>query len=106
MHMNMSSDSVENLLAQQPRLEPQRTHEPLRGITRERLDEFERQSPDGRKHTQSFQLMRYLRDFNPSEAIAVGRDSSVTASDKEASMKAYIKAWEVQFEELATKKGG
>ena len=106
MHMNISTDSVEQFLARQPQVDPQRTYKPSRGLTKERLDEFERQSPDSRKDTHSFQIMQYLRDVDPSEPIVTGQNSSMTVSNKEASMKAYIKEWEIQFEELTVKKIG
>lgn len=49
-------------------------------------------------------MMRYLRDANASEAFAVGGDESMAASNKEIAIKGNLKAWEVRFEELSTKR--
>lgn len=48
--------------------------------------------------------MQYIRDVNASEAFVVGQDSSMTASNKEASMKAFVQAWEAQVEDMVARK--
>lgn len=105
MHMNISTDSLKHFSPELSGSESQKEYKLVTGITKETLNELERQQLPRRTNTHSSEIMRYLQDANASEAFAVGGNESMAASNKEIAMKGILKAWDVRFEELSMKKG-
>lgn len=50
-----------------------------------------------------FVMERYLNDVNPFDTFALGHDTSATPRNRGRAMKAYIEAWDVQFQEATLK---
>lgn len=105
MHMNLSTDSLKRFLPELSGSESQKEYKLVTGITKEALNELERQQSSRRTNRHGSEIMRYLQDANASEAFAVGGDESMAASNKEIAMKENLEDWEIQFEELSMKKG-
>lgn len=104
MHMNLSTDSLKRFLPELSSPESRKECKVAKAITKETLNELERQQSTRQTNKHGSEMMRYLRDANASEAFAVGGDESMAASNKEIAIKGNLKAWEVRFEELSTKR--
>lgn len=64
---------------------------------------LERRHFDRQTDQSSFGMKRYLNDANPSDTFVLGQDMSAMPHNRESAMKAYIKAWDVQFKMATTK---
>lgn len=104
MHMNLSTDSLKCFLPEHSSPESRKEHKIVNGITKETLNALERQQSCERTNGHGSEMMRYLRDINASEAFAAGGHEMMAAFNKEIAVKVNLKAWEVRFEELSTKK--
>lgn len=58
----------------------------------------ERRHFDKQTDQPSFGMKRYLNDANTSETFALGQERSAAPRERKRAMKAYIEAWDVQFE--------
>lgn len=104
MQMNLSTDSSKRFLPELSSPESRKEHKMVNGITKETLNALERQQSCERTNGHGSEMMRYLQDINASEAFAAGGDKLMAASNKEIAVKVNLKAWEVRFEELSTRK--
>ena len=103
MHMNLSTKSSKYFLPESSSPKSQKEYKVASGITKETLNELERQQPHRKSNGHGSEMMRYLQDTNASEAFAVGGDELMMASNKETAMTMNLKAWKVRFEELSMK---
>ena len=103
MYMNLSTNTSKPFLLEPSSPKSRKEYKVASGITKETLNERERQQSHRQTNGHGSEMIRYLQDTNASEAFAVGGDDLMTASNKEIAIIANLKAWEVRFEELSTK---
>lgn len=106
MRGNISADSKEKVMGERSgtNAQPNKT---LEGCsTKDQPSALERQHPDKQDKHSSFAMKRYLDDaIDPFNALAPKQESSLAPRSGEA-MEAYIRAWELQFQEATRRNGG
>ncbi|MCJ1427478.1 hypothetical protein MMC29_005381 [Sticta canariensis] len=97
MHMNLSTNSSKHFLLEPSSPKSQKEYKVASGITKEKLNELERQQPHRQTNGHGSEMMRYLQDTNASEAFAVGYGDEFLAASGQRRSEISLLAQPLRF---------